>query len=187
MARISKYFNLDKRRALFKAFIQSQFAYCPIVWMFHGREMENKINRLHERVLRIVYRDDNSTFNELLTRDGSVTIHHRNIQLLAIELFKHKKGLSPPIMDSLFEEKVYTGPYLRSQTDYKVPKINSVSYGENSVRYLGPKIWEIVPKELKSIESLVKFKFAIKSWIPLGCPCRLCKNYIQGVGFMNVA
>ena len=47
---ISKYLNLDKRKVLFKAFIQSQFAYCPIVWMFHDRGIENKINRLHERV-----------------------------------------------------------------------------------------------------------------------------------------
>ena len=69
LGRISKYLNLDKRKVLFKAFIQSQFAYCPIVWMFHDRGIENKINHLHETVLRIVYRDDNSTFNELLLKD----------------------------------------------------------------------------------------------------------------------
>ena len=107
MGRISKYVNLDKRKVLFKAFIQSQFPYRPIVWMFHDRDIENTINRLHERVLRIVYRDDNSTYNELLLKDGSVTIHHRNIQLLAIELFKHNKGLSSQIMKNLFEDKDY--------------------------------------------------------------------------------
>ena len=73
LGRISKYLDLDKRKSLFKAFIQSQFAYCPIVWMFHDRGIEDKINRIHERALRIVYRDDNSTFKELFKKDGSVT------------------------------------------------------------------------------------------------------------------
>ena len=155
--------------------------------MFHDRGIENKITRLHERVLRLVYRDDNSTFNELLRKDGFVTIHHRNVQLLAIELFKHNKGLSPQIMNHLFEDKDYTGPNLRSQTEYQLPKINSVLYGENSLRYLGPKIWDIIPRELKSLESLGKFKSAIKTWMPLKCPCRLYKDYIQGIGFVNVA
>ena len=129
----------------------------------------------------VLYRDDDSTFNEILLKDGYVTIHRRNVQLLAIELFKHNKGLSPQIMNNLFEDKDYTGPNLRSQTEYQLPKINSVLYGENSLRYLGPKIWDIIPRELKSLESLGKFKSAIKTWIPLNCPCRLCKDYIQGL------
>ena len=102
--------------------------------------MTEVLKIIHERALRIVYRDENSTFKELLKKDGSVTIHHRNVQLLAIELFKHKNGLSPPIMNDLFEDKAYSGPNLRSQTDYQLPKIESVTYGENSLRYLGPKI-----------------------------------------------
>ena len=187
LGRICKYINLDKRRILFKAFIQSQFAYCPLVWIFHSRGIETKINRLHERVLRIVYRDDTSTFEELLARDGSVTIHYRNIQLLAIELFKCKKGLSPPIMGSLFKKKSHVNMNLRSQKDYQLPRINTVSFGENSLRYLGPKIWEIVPDHIKDLESLDEFKSAIKRWIPRECPCRLCKKYIQGVGFVCVA
>ena len=139
------------------------------------RDIENKINCLHEMILRLVYRDDNSTYNELLLKDGSVTVHHRNIQLLAIELFK-QKGLSPQIMNNLFEGKEYNSPNLRSQTEYQLPKIKFVLYGENSARYLGLRIWDIIPRELKSLESLGKFKSAIKTWLPLRCPCRLCKD-----------
>ena len=72
--------SLDKRRILFKAFVESQFAYSPLVWMFHSRSLNKKIKRIHERALRMVYDDDKSTFNELLVRDGSFTIHERNIQ-----------------------------------------------------------------------------------------------------------
>jgi len=55
--RISPYLSHQKKRLLMNAFIKSQFSYCPLTWMFHGRILENKINRIHERCLRIVYCD----------------------------------------------------------------------------------------------------------------------------------
>ena len=61
-----------------KSFIESQFKYCPLVWMFHSRELNNKINNLHERALRIVYKDNKSTFNELLMKYNSFSNHHHN-------------------------------------------------------------------------------------------------------------
>ena len=63
--------------------------------MFHSRTLNNKINRLHERALRLAYADDKLTFQELLDLDKSITIHHRNIQKLAIEMYKIKNNLSP--------------------------------------------------------------------------------------------
>ena len=186
LGRICRYITLDKRKALFTAFIKSQFAYCPLVWIFHGRGTENKINRLHERVLRIVYRDYDSTFEELLVKDGSVTFHNRNLQQLAVEIYKNKNGLSPPIMNDLFERKDPNGKNLRTQGDYRIPAINTVSFGENSLRYLGPKIWEKVPEYMRELESLEKFKTVIKTWVPQECPCRLCKKYIEGIGFVSV-
>ena len=71
-----------------KSFVLSQFGYCPLMWMFHSRHLNNHINRLHERSLRIVYRDRNATFQTLLEMDNSVTIHHRNLQVLATEIYK---------------------------------------------------------------------------------------------------
>ena len=67
-----------------KAFIESQFAYCPLVWMFCSRSSNNPINHLHKRELRIVCNDHSSTFEDLLEKDNSASIHHRNIRLLAI-------------------------------------------------------------------------------------------------------
>ena len=108
--------------------------------MFHSRNINNKINRLHERALRMVYRDDVSSFTELLTKDGSVCIHHRNIQALAIELYKAKHDLSPSLMKEIFLEKCYNGPKLRSQTDFELPYVTTVHYGTDSLRSFGPKI-----------------------------------------------
>ena len=58
--------SLDKRKMLLTAFIQSQFSYCPLFWMFHLRTLNSKINRLREKALRIVYGDYKSKFDELL-------------------------------------------------------------------------------------------------------------------------
>ena len=87
-----------------KAFIVSEFGYCPLVWMFHSRKLNSRVNKIHERGLRIVYQNYASLFTELLKQDNSITIHNRNIQLLATELFKVKNGFSPPFMNKIFVE-----------------------------------------------------------------------------------
>ena len=87
LARISSYLDIQKRRTLMKSFITSQFGYCPLIWMFHSRHLNNKINKIHERALRITYSDQSSTYKELLSKDNSVSIHHRNLQTLATEMF----------------------------------------------------------------------------------------------------
>ena len=77
-----------------EAFIESQFGYCPLAWMFQSRSLNNKINRIHERALRITYNDKSSSFENLLEKDNSVTIHHKNIKILATETYKFLQGLS---------------------------------------------------------------------------------------------
>ena len=72
--------------------------------MFHSRTLNNKINRLHERALRLAYKDSKATFEELLDMDKSVTIHHRNLQKLVTEIFKVKNKLSPSFMKSKFQD-----------------------------------------------------------------------------------
>ena len=93
-ARISNLTSKDKLRILMKAFIESQFGYCPLIWMFHSRTLNNRINRLHERTLRLVYKDSHLTCQELLHKDKSFSIHHRNLQKLAIEMYKTISKLS---------------------------------------------------------------------------------------------
>ena len=127
LSRIARYITFNKRRLIMKAFIQSQFSYCPLVWMFHSRKTNKTINRLHERALRLVYEDNTSTFTELLEKDKSVTIHQKNLQLLAIEIFKAKHNLSPVIMREVFkfEDHIYN---TRSTNNLKRPKTKTVRY-----------------------------------------------------------
>ena len=102
LARVSLCMDQDKLRLLMKAFIESQFSYCSLIWMFHSRMLNNRINNLHERALRLVYKDNVSTFTQLLQRNKSFSIHDRNLQKLAIEMYKVINNLSPDFMHSLF-------------------------------------------------------------------------------------
>ena len=183
LGRISKYMNIDQRRKIMTAFIHSQFGYCPLVWMFHSRTLNNQINRIHERALRIVYNDTHSTFNELLSKDGSFTIHERNIQTLAIELYKIIMGLSPQIMTEILPLKERNN--YCSRFPFKSHNVKTVNYGTETISFLGPKIWSIIPNNIRNSSTLLEFKRNIKRWKPSNCPCRLCKIYIAGVGFID--
>ena len=139
LARISGYMDSSKKRTIMKAFITSHFSYCPLVWMFHSRELNNKINRIHERSLRLVYSDKTSTFQELLDKSKSVSVHHKNIHVLAKEIYKTVNGVAPTIMNSIFETKDIEYN-LRNKINFESCRINSVRYDIDSLTYLGPKI-----------------------------------------------
>ena len=95
--------STNKKRVNAKAFISSQFSYCPLIWMNHYRKLNNKINRIHERSRRVVYNDKKVTFKELLDKDKAVSIHTRNLKILVTEMFKVKTGESPSIMHEIFQ------------------------------------------------------------------------------------
>ena len=101
MARIAIYLSESKKKILLRTFFESLFSYCPLIWMFCDKNLDHKINRLHERALRIAYNDYSASFEELLEKDGSVNIHQRNLRCLATEMFKIKNKLSPPFICDL--------------------------------------------------------------------------------------
>ena len=99
LARVCNYLDTKKRRVLMKAFITSQFSYCPLVWMFHSRTLNNRINKIHERALRLVYKDEAFlSFDDLLKSDKSVSIHQKNLPILTTEIYNAKNDLGPKIM-----------------------------------------------------------------------------------------
>ena len=131
LIRHSYILNFEKRRILLKSFVESQFGYSPLVWMFHDRGVEHKINRVHERALRCVYRDDVSTFEQLLRKDNSFKMHHRNIQAMVIELFKVKHNIGPSLLKKIFILNENFNPNLRFSSEFKRPNISCVHYGED--------------------------------------------------------
>ena len=139
---------------------------------------------LNERCLRIIYNDQQSSFTELLSKDNSFSVHIRIIQRLTIEMFRFYNGLSPPLMGNMFKLKAENSYNLRLVTEFSRPMVNSMYHGTESISYLGPKIWDIPPEKLKNIDNLEHFKKEIKTWASDNCPCRLCKVYIESVGFL---
>ena len=183
LARISYYLTFHQKRTLIKAFFESQFRYCSLTWMFHSRQSDNKINLLHERALRIIYNDQISSFQELLDKGNSFTVHHFNIQSLAIEMFKVVNNIAATIIGDLFT--TYHSYNLRSKSKFAVPSVRTVHNGQNSIQYYGPLIWNIIPGYIKDSETLDIFKGKVRKLKPINCPCRLCKKYIPNLGFIN--
>ena len=114
-----------------------------------------------ERALRIVYNDNVFSFKDLLQRDQSVTIHHRNIQFLAIERYKARHDISSHIMEKLFKQQniLYN---LCSETDFTTGSIGTVNNGLKSLRYLGPEIWNIIPPDIRNSGNIEEFTRKIK-------------------------
>ena len=87
-----------------KTFVISQFSYCPLLWMFHSRNAKNRVDKIYERALRLVYHGNPClSFDELLINNKSVSINERNLQFLGTEIFKAKSELSRRLTEDIFQ------------------------------------------------------------------------------------
>ena len=108
----------------------------------------------------MMYRGNTSTSDKLLNRDGSVSIHHQNILKLGIEIFIFVESLSPGIMKEIFQFREECHYQLRPRALLNILLVSAVFSGtEESIRFLGPKMWEIFPNEVQLLQSLQELKF----------------------------
>ena len=149
-----------------------------------NRSLNNKIDGLHEQSLRIVYSNKTSDFSELLEKGGSVSIQYQTIRQRVTEMFKVSNGLCPEIVKGLFQFRKEIPYNLRQKSQFHIPPVRTVFNGTESIKRLGPKIWELIPDKMKKLESLWQFKRATKQWKPTSCHCRLCKQYFYRTGFL---
>ena len=152
--------------------------------MFCTRRINNKIDLIHERALRLVYDDYTTSFSELLRKDNSISIHHRNIHCVAIEMYKVKMIYLHHLCLKYLSKIRYE---TRSGNIFSRPRVKTVKNGETSLQNFGPIVWnDMLPDNMKSCTSLDQFKNVIKTWVPENCPCRLCRDYIPGLGFATI-
>ena len=166
--------NISQDKLITNPFIMSQFSYYPLIWMFHSRDMEHRINRTHARTLRLIYPNQHQlTFKKLLEKKKTVSIHQRNLQTLATEICKAKNKMFPEVVNSLLEftDKNYN---LRNTSILKRKRYFTVHYGSESLESLAPKIWELVPDSVREVKTSI-FKNKTKTD---KCQFRLCKNNI---------
>ena len=126
--------------------------------MFHTKQLNNRINSLHEKALRVTYQGRNSSFSELLNLDKSVSICYRNIKYLLLEIYKVKMELSPPIMSDIFSLSENSSYNLRCGVTVNRRNIRTSKFSFETVSIIGAILWNDLPAELKNSESLEIFK-----------------------------
>ena len=151
LKRISNFLNKQCRMNVYKSFIKANFNYCPMVWMFCGKTNLNKLEKLQERALAVVYGDNSLDYDDMLQRSCQLRIRINLIRLVAIEMFKCTKGINPAYMNDMFidKESKYN---LRDQSRLLQPKFNTKRYGYRSFMYFGSKIWNSLPNNIKNLD-----------------------------------
>ena len=143
--------------------IKYQFNYCPLLLMFCSRQYNNLINKLREWSLRISYKDQKTTYHNLLETHNELMIHERNLQILLKEIYKIVNGVAPPIMNSLFE--FWSNKYdIRNFQVLSTDFTRTVNYGIK-ITYRTSSLWAKLPSEYKLAASLEEFKVKIKKWM----------------------
>ena len=136
---------------LFKTAILPYLTYSQLVWHFCRASYSLNVERLQERALKAVYKDHHATYSELLTRAQLPTLKNRRLQDVCTLMYKVKHKLCPAYISNIFN--THRTSYSLRQTDFSIPR-----YGQHSLRYLGPKLWAKLPKNIRSIKTLNNFK-----------------------------
>ena len=173
ISRLSKYLDTKSLLKLFHAFIRSNFQYANFIWHFTSNANILKMEKLQRRALRIVFNDYASSYKELLLRAEISSLYVSRIKSIAIESYKCINELNPKFLQHLLEVKD-TGYELRDSKRVSLPKVSSITYGNNSFAFEASKIWNGLPCNIKEVENLCIFTSKIKAWSGPNCVCGNC-------------
>ena len=107
------------------------------------------------------------------------------LQVLVTELYEVHHGLAHELMNNIFQKRIVTYNFRKSSA-FETRNIKSVYYISETISFLGPKIWELLPSNIKDSQNLNIFKSNIISWKPENFSCRLCRLYIAEIGFIEL-
>ncbi len=136
-----------------------------------------KVEKIQERALRYVLSDFNDTYCNLLRRTSKSTLYLSRLRILAIEIFKVLNDMSSLYMKNVFIKKCIAYE-LRDYIPLIQPNLNTVTYGHNTIRYQGSKIWNNLSNNLKMSNGLSSFKKSIQKWSGPKCHCGYCLQCI---------
>ena len=112
--------------------------------MFHDRILNAKVNKIHERALRIVYKDTHANYEALFKLDNAESVHQRNQQYVMTEVYKTKNRLNPSFMRELLKPRDLQYN-LRNNNTLEIPEVRTTSYGIDTVQFIGQKLWHMLP------------------------------------------
>ena len=174
LGRISKYLTLKSRQAIYHTFILSNFNFCPLVWHFCSKENTQKLEKVNYRALRFVYRDFDTSYEDLLKRSKACSLELSRIKMVAIETFKILYNIGPVYMKDFVTEKK-NSYHFRYNKLLDIPRTKTVRYGTNSFKNLAATTWNSLPDHLPTVTSLNQFKNMIRQWNGKQCRCSLCR------------
>ena len=180
LMRLRNLIPTSAKLVVFKTAILPYLTYCQLLWHFCKASNSRKIERLQERGLRAVYKDHHATYAELLKRAQLPTLKNRRLQDVCTLIYKVKHKICPAYISNIFD--THSTSYSLRQTDFSIPRFNTVTYGQPSLRYLGPKLWGKLPKNIRLAKTLNNFKIAsrkfdVSSLLDDGCMrCSRCSS-----------
>ena len=173
--RISSFLGSKEKVALINSFIYGNFNYCPLVWHFCPTSFMRKIEKIQKRALRFVLDDFSSDYDTLLEKSNTCTMEIKRLRTLALEVFKSLNNLNPPFMKELFEVRQKS---VSRKYDLVVPSRKTVAFGDKSLKCLGPKVWNSLPSDIKSMTNIEQFKIFLNTWYGPTCKCNFC-NFLS--------
>lgn len=157
MMRLSKVLDRDTKRHVYHSFIYSNFTYCPAVWLICEKTCMNQLEKVNCRALRFLYDDFDSTYNELLAKGNHKSMSVLLMHSIATEVYKSLNGLSPDYMVNMFTRNNHDYN-MRNRQGLIQPSFSTIKYGYSTFSYLGAKIWNRLPNDVKESSSLSVFK-----------------------------
>ena len=183
LCRLSNLLDEKTKLIIYKAYIFSNFNYCPLVWHFCSKTSTNKMEKIQQRALKFVFgvpKGQNKTqtysYHQLLNKANLVPLTVFRLRALAKQVFMSINKIGPSYLHDLFRPKIHRRT-LRKVGQLDIPQVKTVKFGVNSLRHLGPKIWNDLPNEFKKDLTLTDFNRLICSWDGPKCNCGFCSNY----------
>ena len=147
----------ETRRDLYLAFILPHFNYCSETWNFCSKSAADKLERLNERAIRFVF-----SYSELLNALGLSYLKQQRLIKITLSIFNAvHNSLAPKSIQDLIVHRKNVSYNLRGDYILSLPKPKSTTYGLNSVRYIGPKLWNSIPNMFRNITNFKSFKRSI--------------------------
>ena len=163
--------GFKEKEILLNSFVHPNFNCCPFVWHFCSSKSLNKIEKIQERVLRLLHSDFTGDYSELLNKSGNPSMGVKRLRTLALEIFKTLNNLNLDYMKEIFFK---TTNVTHRPIDMKVNQNSSTKHGQKILKSLGPHIWNSLPIKIKEETNYEKFKNYINKWFGVKCKCSMC-------------
>ena len=171
ISRIQNYLGEKEKKLIVNTFVYSNFMYCPLAWHFCFKLSQNMIEKIQYRCLQLLTNDFDSDCKLLLEKTKTPTMETKRIRTIALEIFKTLNDLNPNFMKDIFN---FSPHFTHKKHNIFVHPHNTVTYGNKSLKSLGPHIWNSLPEQIKATNSISVFKNFIKDWFGPKCKCKLC-------------